>query len=312
MDSLVGYTGFVGSNLYAKGRFDRAYNTKNIRDAYGTSPDMLVYAGLRAEKYLANHDPAKDMALILEAEENIRRIGPKKLVLISTIDVFKTPLGVDEGSAIDTDGLHAYGYDRYQLELWAREHFPDALIVRLPALFGRNLKKNFIYDYIHVIPAMLKEEKFRELAAREAALNRYYQSLGNGFYKAADIAGDEREALKDTFRRLGFSARDFTDSRSRYQFYDLGRLWDDLQIAFSAGLTLWHPATEPVAAGALYRYLTGEDFVNELDGAPADYGYRTIHAEMFGGRDGYIADKAQVMDAIKAFTERSLNACKDV
>ena len=91
MKELVGYTGFVGSNLYDVGQFDAVYNSKNILEAYGTKPDLLVYAGLRAEKYLANHDPEKDMEQVLQAEQIIREIKPRKLVLISTIDVFKTP-----------------------------------------------------------------------------------------------------------------------------------------------------------------------------------------------------------------------------
>ena len=141
--ALVGYTGFVGSNIYASGEIDAAYNSKNIEEAYGTDPDLLIYAGLRAEKYLANNAPDKDMELILQAEENITKINPKRLVLISTIDVFKVPKDVDENSAIDTENLHPYGYNRYQLELWVRENYPDALIIRLPGLFGKNIKKKF-------------------------------------------------------------------------------------------------------------------------------------------------------------------------
>ena len=114
MRGLVGYTGFVGSSLYTPERFDRAYNTKNIESAYGTKPDLLVYSGLRAEKYLANQAPERDMELILQAEENISRISPKKLVLISTVDVFKAPDGVQESTGIQTEGLHPYGYNRYQ------------------------------------------------------------------------------------------------------------------------------------------------------------------------------------------------------
>ena len=30
MDILVGYTGFVGSNLYKNHKFDRVFNSKNI------------------------------------------------------------------------------------------------------------------------------------------------------------------------------------------------------------------------------------------------------------------------------------------
>lgn len=176
MNALVGYTGFVGSNIYASAgnAIDTVYNSKNIGDAYGTNPDLLIYAGLRAEKYLANNEPEKDMQLIEQAEENIRKINPRKLVLISTIDVFKVPKNVDENSVIDIENLHAYGYNRYQLELWVRENYPDALIIRLPGLLGKNIKKNFIYDYINVIPFMLKEAKIKELAAKDSELEKYY------------------------------------------------------------------------------------------------------------------------------------------
>ena len=143
MISLIGYTGFVGGNIYASAdnMIDGIYNSKNIEEAYGTNPDLLIYAGLRAEKYLANSAPEKDYKLILQAEDNITRINPRKLVLISTIDVFGRPSGVDEHTPVDTDGLHAYGYNRYALELWVRERYPNSLIIRLPGLYGRNIKK---------------------------------------------------------------------------------------------------------------------------------------------------------------------------
>lgn len=303
MNALVGYTGFVGSNLHGAGKFDELYNSKNIQEAYGTNPDLLVYAGLRAEKYLANNDPEKDLEQIRTAEDNIYKINPKKLVLISTIDVFKKPSGVDENSVIDTDGLHAYGYNRYLLERWVREHYPDALIVRLPGLFGKNIKKNFIYDFINVIPFMLKENKYAELSEKRPELKNYYVKQDNGFYKVA-VKDEERDVLKNMFRELGFSALSFTDSRSRYQFYNLGNLWADINTALSADVKLWHPATEPVSAGELYKYLTGDEFVNELDGTPPDYDYRTIHDGLFGGSYGYISDKAHVMEDIRRFVIR--------
>lgn len=302
MNSLVGYTGFVGSNIYEAGNFDAVYNSRNIEEAFGTNPDLLIYAGLRAEKYLANNAPEKDMALIDEAYENIRKIGAHKLVLISTIDVFKNPRGADENTVIDTQGLHPYGYDRYVLECKVRERYPDALIIRLPGLFGKNIKKNFIYDYINVIPFMLKADKFNELADSDPRLNDYYELQDNGFYKV-NVSESDRDMLKERFFALGFSALNFTDSRSIYQFYDLSRLWDDIQTALEAGLTLWHPATEPVSAAEVYEYLRGIPFVNELNGTPADYDYRTLYATLFGGRDGYIRSKAEVLGDIKKFVE---------
>ena len=105
---LVGYTGFVGSNLYLKKDFDEVYNSKNIKEAYGKNPDLLVYSGLKAEKYLANNNPEEDMKLVYEAQKNITKINPKKLVLISTIDVFKKAIDVYENSEIDKKNLHPY------------------------------------------------------------------------------------------------------------------------------------------------------------------------------------------------------------
>ena len=226
----------------------------------------------------------------------------KKLVLISTIDIFKTPKGVDENSPVDTQNLHPYGYNRYLLEQWVREKYPDALIIRLPGLFGKNIKKNFIYDFIHVIPFMLKEETFEELVKRDGELRRFYSLQENGFYKV-NVSAADRPLLKEKFRNLGFSALNFTDSRSKYQFYNLSHLWGDINTALDAGITLWHPATEPVTAGELYFYLTGEPFANELHGIPAEYDYKTRFGAVFGGQNGYIQAKEAVLKEIGDFVK---------
>ena len=123
MVALVGYTGFVGSNIYIKGGVDKGYNSKNIEQAYGSRPDILIYAGMRAEKYLANADPEADMKLVCQAEENIKKIAPKKLILISTIDIFGETNGKNEDASVDIDGLLAYGLNRYRLEQWTRENY---------------------------------------------------------------------------------------------------------------------------------------------------------------------------------------------
>lgn len=219
---------------------------------------------------------------------------------VSVVNVFKTPKAVDEDSVIDTENLHAYGYNRYQLELWVRKNYPDALIIRLPGLFGKNIKKNFIYDFMNVIPFMLKKEKIEELAQRDPELTKFYVLQENGFYKV-NVLEKDKAMLKEKFRQLGFSALNFTDSRSRYQFYNLGNLWRDINIALSKGIKLWHPATEPVSAGEVYEYLTGEKFTNELGSVPADYDYRTIYDRTYGGSNGYIIRKKRVLKQIWEF-----------
>lgn len=300
---LVGHTGFVGSNIckQAGNKIKGLYNSKNIETAYKTDPDILIYAGLRAEKFLANAYPEKDKLLIEEAKKNIKSINPKKLVLISTIDVFKEPINVSEESNIDLQGLQPYGYNRFQLELWVRENYPDALIVRLPALFGINLKKNFLYDFINIIPQLLKKEKMDELLIHNNQLINYYELQDTQFYKLKAVSEKKKNELKKIFQEIGFSALNFTDSRSVYQFYNLSRLWSDIQIALKNDIKLWHPATEPVSAAEIYKYLTGEDFVNEIMANPAYYDYITVYSEIFGGRNGYINSKIEVLNQIKDF-----------
>lgn len=320
MVALVGYTGFVGSNLYARARnrIEGVYNSQNIEKAYGLEPEVLIYAGVRAEKYLANSSPDCDLELILEAEKNIRAINPQRLVLISTIDVYQNPVGVDETDSVLSggkggtgNGIQPYGLNRYYLEAWARKNYRNALIVRLPALYGFNIKKNFIYDYIHVIPYMLKKEKYQELKVLEKPddaimLDSCYEAAENGFYRCMKLNKDKKELLQKKFRKLGFTALNFTDSRSTFQFYSLGRLWEDIQIALHEEITLLNIATEPVTAAELYKALTGEVFKNELKGTPAKYDFRTIYASRFGGKGGYICSKEEVMADIKMFVKHMI------
>lgn len=306
---LVGYTGFVGSNIDAVHEFTWKINSKNKEEAFGKNPDLLIYAGLRAEKFLANSNPEADMDTIREAMEQIEKINPKKLVLISTVDVYKNPVDVDEDTVIDTNELLPYGKNRYELEKWAREYREDALIIRLPGLFGKNLKKNFLYDYIHYIPSMLKEEKWQELSEKEELIASSYEKQANGFYKCMLNADEDKEqiaALKEAFKRVGFSALNFTDSRGVFQFYHLANLWNDIQTALEKDIRLLNIATEPVSVAEIYEKLTGEAFVNEVAKEPPYYNYRSKHAEAFGGKDGYFADKEKVLAQIEGYVKESL------
>lgn len=318
MDYLVGYTGFVGSNLAAVHAFDGQFNTKNIKESYGGNPDLLVYSGVPAEMFLANQNPAADRALMDTAIDNIRKINPKKLVLISTIAVYKDPDNVDEDAAIEETELTAYGANRRYLERWVQENIEDHLIVRLPGLYGKNLKKNFLYDFIHYIPPMLNAAKFEELAGIESArcgtgqIRAHYIRQDNGFYKcdvAQDLSGEAKRIQKDlkaVFQQVGFSALNFTDSRGLYQYYNLANLWADIEKALANGIRLLNLAVEPVTAAEVYEYLTGETFVNELPKNVPHFNYKTKYDALWGGKDGYIRTKAEVLADVKKFVEEQM------
>lgn len=281
--ALVGYTGFVGSNLNAYGDFQYVYNTKNINEAFGLKPDILVYAGLRAEKYIANKFPERDFDNIQGAIENIKKISPKQLVLISTIDVYDRPNNVDETTEIKEENLAAYGKNRLYLEKWVQENINEYLILRLPGLYGINIKKNFIYDYIYKIPKLLNEKKYVELCKKNHDLRQYYLLNADGFYQVKMLNSEQKAALLHILDDLNFSALNFTDSRGIFQYYNLRYLAKDINIALNNKISKLNLSTEPISISELYFNLTGNEFKNEVAANPPYYNFKTIYSGFFGG-----------------------------
>lgn len=300
MKILVGHTGFVGSNLAESNSFDFCFNSQNIKDSFGLDPDLLIYSGVRAEKFLANKEPEKDFDIILEAIENIKKINPRQIVLISTVDVYPNPVAVDENTEIDLEIVQPYGKNRLYLENWVASNFEDHLIVRLPGLFGKNIKKNFIFDLISVIPSMLNEAKYQELASHSWISNNYTLQE-NGFYKLNNIEKTEREILKKQFLDLGFSALNFTDSRGKFQFYDLKNLWNDIKKAREEGIKKLNLATEPIVVNEIYKAVYGKDFVNELNNPVPNYDFYSLHGKLFQNQGNYIESKEKVLQDIVSF-----------
>lgn len=296
---LVGSTGFVGGNLLAAHPFDAAYHSTDVQNGFGRDNGLVVYAGVPAAMYLANADPAADLAVMAAARENLRRLAPKKVVLISSICVFADSRGKTEADEPTPEGLAPYGANRLQLERWVREDWPDALIVRLPALYGKGLKKNFLYDLHTITPALLRPDKYRQLAAESELVRIGYEDAGNGFYKLSGKA--DPAALRAWFAAAPFNALAFTDSRSVYQFYDLARLWRDIRTALDADLRVLHLATPPLSAARVYEAFTGKTFTNHLPGAPFDYDLRTRHAALLGGAGEYLCTEDECLTAVCDF-----------
>jgi hypothetical protein len=145
--ALIGHTGFVGSNLLRQRPFDRCYNSSNIESIAGESFDLVVCAGVRAEKWIANANPDADWERIDRLVAAVDAVSARRFVLISTVDVFAVPREVDEDTPIDLTGAQPYGVNRRRLEEHVASRF-EALIVRLPGLYGRGLKKNVIHDLL--------------------------------------------------------------------------------------------------------------------------------------------------------------------
>lgn len=145
-DAVVGYTGFVGSNLINNLNGDvETFNSKNIDDIEGKSFGVLYISAIQAKKWWANQNSLEDKKLIDDLLLKLRGVSAKRVVLISTVDVYQPPLNANEDTVSDAD-IHPYGFNRLYAEESVRRLFETVHIVRLQGLVANNLSKNVIFD----------------------------------------------------------------------------------------------------------------------------------------------------------------------
>lgn len=298
---IIGYTGFVGNNLIKQEKFNFFYNSSNIGDIDGQEFDLLVIAAPSAVKWKANQQPEQDLQMINDLINHLKKVRSKQVIQVSTIDIYKEPTSVDEDTRIETEGLQPYGKNRFYLEEFIRKQFKNHLIVRLPAIFGDNLKKNFIYDILNPIPTMLTGNKFNELSNLSSLISTFYIRQENNSYLCKEITKNEKTKLENFFKSINFSSLNFTDSRSIFQFYNLKHLWEHIQISLDNKINTLNVATEPISVAELYNYLTNDNFINEITPSPSKYNFKTKYSKIFDGQNGYIYNKKIILEEIKKF-----------
>lgn len=146
--SLIGDTGFVGGNLLRQVPVDAAYNSGTIDAIVGRCFDLLIIAGAPGAKWRANQDPDADDAAIARLTAALMQVTARRAVLISTVDVYPNAVGVSEATAVVPTDASPYGRHRRQLEDVVTTRF-DAVVIRLPGLFGPGLRKNVIFDLLN-------------------------------------------------------------------------------------------------------------------------------------------------------------------
>ena len=185
-NALIGYTGFVGRNILRQKPFKYLYNTKNIEDIQQKKFNLIVCAAAPGIKWIANKNPGNDLNSVKKLINNLEKVKTEKFVLISTIDVYFKINGVNEESLIKKNNLLPYGKHRRILEEFVESRF-DSTIVRLPGLFGKGLKKNIIYDFIH---------NFVKFIPQDSILQFYYLDY---------IWKDINKALENNLKIINFA-----------------------------------------------------------------------------------------------------------
>ena len=253
---LVGFSGFVGKHLLEQHNFDELYRSTNISGIENKEFDVLVCAGVPAVKWLANNHPEEDRTILQELFGFLATVKVKKsFILVSTIDVYPDP-----SSASNEDGHcnllpnHAYGSNRLWFENQIKSTFGHkCTIIRLPALFGKHMKKNYIFDLLH---------------------NRH-EFIGK------------------------------INLNSSFQWYNVSRLWSDIELLLKNGVTLANLFTEPLSTRDIVECCFPQhlESIKPPSNAGSKYDLRTKHAILWGQPGEYIQSADVVLSDMKLFVQ---------
>ncbi|MDP8990488.1 MAG: pyridine nucleotide transhydrogenase, partial [Acidobacteriota bacterium] len=88
-----------------------------------------------------------------------------------------------------------------------------------------------------------------------------------------------------------------------FQYYNVAKLWDDLENIQKYRLPLVNLVTEPLATSVILRtYFPGIN-VGAKARETEPYDVRSLHAEILGGRNGYRFGATQVLSQLGSFIE---------
>ena len=161
---IIGHNGFIGSELKKFIPKPKCYNSSNIDKLKANNIKNLFIAAPSAIKFIALKDIQKDLESVKKLIMNINNTNIKKIYLFATIDAVNFENDFNENSNNDLIFCNSYGIFRGLLEEFCFKNF-DTTIIRLPIIFNKNTKKNFLYD--------LKYKKYDFLPNPESKLQFY-------------------------------------------------------------------------------------------------------------------------------------------
>lgn len=307
--ALLGYTGFVGSNLSLRHEFSVQVNRKTIQECRGQKFDLVVCAAAPGSMFEANTFPEQDEEKIDALVDELSHIQTEQFVLISSIAVLADFAGGDDETTTSFQQENAYGRHRRKIEVFVEQNFSDSLVIRLPALFGPGLRKNFIFDVINPVPSYLPDHKFDILISsvgsdlRPWILTLYTRDKTNGLLRldrAALNRDSRRLALENIIYSRGLSAVHFHNPKTTHQFYDIGRLWSDIITALDAGISLLHLVSEPLPTYRIYKQLLGRE-MPDSQAQEHHEDMRTCHGHLWNVPGPYLVDAATTLESLESF-----------
>ena len=150
-NALIGYTGFIGSNLKKKIKNCDYYNSKNIEKIINKSYNLVYFCGNDSRIWYVNKYPKKDKKNLSNILNKLSKINCNFFILISSIEVYRSShkKKYNEKTKLTLKNNLNYGENRFFFEKEIVKLFKKNLIIRLPVVYGNGLKKNVLFDIIY-------------------------------------------------------------------------------------------------------------------------------------------------------------------
>jgi hypothetical protein len=153
MRVLVGNTGLIGKTLKDSMQFDLEFNSSNMVYFNSSVEDGsdLYLCCLPAAMWQVNKNLPEDINNLTNIIKSLQGKKYRNIILFSSIEIYnQSPHGSDE-STTPTFSKAIYGSNRYLFEMLVKGclEFDSLKILRLPALFGKHLKKNIFFDLMN-------------------------------------------------------------------------------------------------------------------------------------------------------------------
>lgn len=123
------------------------YDSKSINTLPEKEHEIILCAAPSAKKWIANANPEDDLKSCNVLIDCLRRTKLKRVILFSTIDVYASNVSITGESSINYSS-EPYGKNRKTIEDSLLSSMPCS-VVRLPALFGEHLEKNYVFDLMN-------------------------------------------------------------------------------------------------------------------------------------------------------------------
>jgi nucleoside-diphosphate-sugar epimerase len=98
---------------------------------------------------------------------------------------------------------------------------------------------------------------------------------------------------------------DSIDARGIFQFYDMANLSRDIDVCVEYDIRLLNAATEPIAIADVARDLFGRTLRPATSPEGPCYDFRSVHAPLWGGHDGYLYSKGTILGSLAAFVQEN-------